>query len=89
VRGEMPLTEFKRTNWAKPEFSKGYRDNADIFIVERRGMLSILQSFYAHFVKNGTPRRVLDLGCGDGIAASVIAEIDETVSITLVDVGRC
>ncbi len=79
------MAEFDKSNWAKPEFSRGYRDNADVFIVERRRMLSILQSFYAHFIKNGTRRKILDLGCGDGIVASVIAEIDEAVSITLVD----
>lgn len=29
------MTEFNKTNWAKPEFSRQYRDNADIYIVER------------------------------------------------------
>jgi hypothetical protein len=39
------MTDFDKTNWAKPKFSRGYRDNAEVFIVERRRMLSILQDF--------------------------------------------
>jgi hypothetical protein len=30
------MSEFSKSNWAKPEFSKGYRDKADVFIVDRR-----------------------------------------------------
>src|SRR5512146_851397 len=79
------MSEFAGSNWAKPEFSKGYRDNADVFIVERKRMLAILQSFYAHFVKDGSPKTMLDLGCGDGIVTAVIADTDATISATLVD----
>ena len=79
------MTEFGKSNWAKPEFSRGYRDNADVFIVERRRMLAILQSFYVHFVKDGKGKATLDLGCGDGIVTAVIADADRTISPTLVD----
>lgn len=82
------MDEFDNSNWANPEFSRGYRDNADIFIVGRRQMLAVLQSFHAHFVMNGRRRTMLDLGCGDGIVASAIAEIDRNVSVTLVDGSR-
>ncbi len=33
------MTNFNESRWAKPEFSKEYRDNADIYIVESRKML--------------------------------------------------
>jgi tRNA (cmo5U34)-methyltransferase len=79
------MTEFDKSNWAKPEFSQGYRDNADIFILERQRMLAILQSLYVHFVLDGSPKAVLDLGCGDGIITSVIAEVDRTIFATLID----
>lgn len=79
------MSEFNKSNWAKSEFSQGYRDNADIFIVERRRMLTILQSLYTHFVKDGTIKTVLDLGCGDGIVTSVIAEVDRTIIATMID----
>jgi tRNA (cmo5U34)-methyltransferase len=78
-------TEFDKSNWAKAEFSKGYRDNADVFIVERKRMLAILQSFYTHFVKDGARKMVLDLGCGDGIVTAAIADADPAISATLVD----
>lgn len=79
------MTEFDKSNWAEPEFSKGYRDNADVFIVERRRMLAILQSFYVHFVKDRAPKTMLDLGCGDGIVTAAIADADPSVAATLVD----
>jgi tRNA (cmo5U34)-methyltransferase len=79
------VSEFDKSNWAKAEFSQRYRDNADVFIVDRRRMLAILQSFYLRFIKDGKGKAVLDLGCGDGIVTSVIAEVDSAVSATLVD----
>ena len=79
------MTDFDNSNWANPEFSRGYVDNADIFIVERRRMLSVLQSFYRHFVMNGARKTTLDLGCGDGIVTGAIAEVDGSISATLVD----
>ena len=79
------MTEFDRSNWAKPEFSQGYRDNADVFIVERRRMLAILQSFYIRFIRDGSSKKVLDLGCGDGIITAAIADADPTVTATLLD----
>lgn len=79
------MSEFNKSNWANPEFARGYRDNADIFIVDRRRLLSILQSFYLHFVADGTVKNVLDLGCGDGIVTSAIAGVDGSISATLVD----
>lgn len=82
------MTDFNTSNWAKPEFSRGYREHADIFIVERRKMLSILQSFYLHFIKDGRRKSMLDLGCGDGIVAYMIAKIEKSISVTLVDGSR-
>ena len=79
------MSEFDTSNWANPEFSRGYRDNADVFIVERRRMLAILRSFYAHFVKDGRSTSMLDLGCGDGIVTAAIADIAPAISATLVD----
>lgn len=43
------MKEFDRSNWAKPEFSDAYRENADIFVVERRRMFHIVKSYYVHF----------------------------------------
>ncbi len=78
------MTEFTKTRWADNEFAKEYRDNADIFIVERQRMIGIMASFYRYFsAKSKT--ELLDLGCGDGILTQRILETDGNVSATLVD----
>ncbi len=79
------MTEFNRSNWAKAEFSQEYRDNADIYIVERRRLLEILKSFYKHFLCNKQQKKVLDLGCGDGIITHEFLKVDDFLSATLVD----
>lgn len=79
------MTEFDKSNWANPEFSRGYVDNADVFIVERQRMLTVLQSFYRRFIMNGASKAILDLGCGDGIITAAIAEAGGPISASLVD----
>jgi tRNA (cmo5U34)-methyltransferase len=79
------MTEFEQSNWAKPDFSQEFIDNADIYIVERRRLLEILKSFYSHFLKDGRKNRILDLGCGDGIISSELLKVDESISATLID----
>jgi tRNA (cmo5U34)-methyltransferase len=79
------MSDFGRTNWAKTEFTQNYRNGADIFIVERRRMLDILRSCYRHFVQDGSPKRLLDLGCGDGIVTASIVDVEPSVTATLVD----
>ncbi|MCL4536226.1 MAG: class I SAM-dependent methyltransferase [Nitrospirae bacterium] len=79
------MTEFNKSNWAKAEFSQEYRDNADIYIVERRRLLEILKSFYKHFLCNKQQKKVLDLGCGDGIITHELFKVDNSISATLVD----
>jgi tRNA (cmo5U34)-methyltransferase len=79
------MTEFNKTNWARPEFSQQYRDNADIYIVERRRLLEIMRSFYRFIVASDKRNKVLDLGCGDGIIAHNLLEMDDTISATLID----
>ncbi len=79
------MTEFNQTNWAKAEFSRQYRDNADIYIVERKRMFGVLKSFYKHFISGRTRTRILDLGCGDGIISHELLKIDDSVSAVLID----
>lgn len=79
------MTEFNKTNWSRPEFSQQYRDNADIYIVERRRMIDIMRSFYRYFILDNEQKNILDLGCGDGILAHNLLEIDSSISATLID----
>lgn len=79
------MTEFDGSNWAKPEFSDAYRENADIFIVERRRMFHIVKSYYVQFFSRNKQRSILDLGCGDGILSNELLNVDGSLSATLVD----
>ena len=78
------MTDFDKTNWAKVDFSRNYLEKADIYIVERRRMFSILRSFMSHFLSS-TDKHLLDLGCGDGILTEELLEVDDSLSVTLLD----
>lgn len=79
------MTEFNKSQWAKPEFTQEYRDSADVYIVERRRLLEILKSFYKHFIGNKPNSNILDLGCGDGIVIYELLKIDNSIEATLID----
>ena len=79
------MTEFNKSQWAKPEFTQKYRDDAEVFIVERKRLLEILKSFYKHFIGNKPHNNILDLGCGDGILISELLKIDNSIEATLID----
>ncbi len=81
------MTEFSNSNWAKTDFVQQYRENADIYIVERDRMFRIMKSFYRHFLPNRN-NRILDLGCGDGIVTHNLISVDDTVSATLIDASE-
>ena len=79
------MTEFNKSQWAKNEFTREYRDNADIYVMERARMLNILKSFYGHFMKKDRKKSILDLGCGDGTMAYELLKTDGAISATLFD----
>jgi tRNA (cmo5U34)-methyltransferase len=79
------MTEFNKSQWAKPKFTQEYRDSADVYIVERRRLLEILKSFYEHFIGDKPNNNVLDLGCGDGIITHELLRIDNSIVATLID----
>lgn len=79
------MSDFRKTNWAKTGFSRNYLEKADIYIVERRRMFSILRSFMGHFLSSTGNKHLLDLGCGDGALAGELLKLDSTLSVTLLD----
>ncbi len=79
------MTEFDKTNWARPDFVQQYRDNADIYIIERRRMFDIMKSFYRYFISHKAGADILDLGCGDGIITHELLSIDRSIKATLID----
>ncbi len=50
-------------NYFCDDQAREYRDGAEVFIIERRRLFSVLKSFYMHFMKDGGRRTILDLGC--------------------------
>jgi len=79
------MTDFTETDWAKTEFSRNYLEKADIYIVERRRMFSILRSFMSHFLSSPGVKQILDLGCGDGILTEELLQVDGSLAVTLLD----
>lgn len=79
------MSEFEQSYWADPDFSQGFRNHADNFIVERQRMLAIVQSCFARFGGNAARKNVLDLGCGDGIITVALGLVDPAISAALVD----
>ncbi len=81
------MTDFNKSNWAKRDFIQQYRENADIYVVERQRMFGIMKSFYTHYI-SGKNNRILDLGCGDGIVTDNLISLDGSLSATLVDASK-
>jgi tRNA (cmo5U34)-methyltransferase len=79
------MSDFDKSLWSDPGFSREYLDNAEAYVPLRGTMLSILVSFYEYFLRDGSQRRILDLGCGDGIVADVLVASDPKAVVTLVD----
>jgi tRNA (cmo5U34)-methyltransferase len=79
------MTEFNKTNWAKTDFTRDYLDKADIYIVERRKMFAIVRSFFEYFLHEPGQKRILDLGCGDGILTHELIKAEQSVQATLID----
>ena len=81
------MSDFDQSNWANAAFSREYLDNADHFIPDRSYLFHILRSFYRAFVAppEGTPVRICDLGCGDGILTHQLLPAVASVEATLVD----
>ncbi len=82
---DRKMTEFNKSRWARADFSKEYREKADIYIVERRRMFGIMKSFYRHFPGSRQNNMLLDLGCGDGIVTHELLSVDKSISATLID----
>jgi len=76
---------FEESRWADSGFSENYRTHADAIIQERRRLISVLRSFFWHFMGGRTVINMLDLGCGDGTLTRVIMEGHANIKPTLVD----
>ncbi|MDA8433897.1 MAG: class I SAM-dependent methyltransferase [Nitrospiraceae bacterium] len=79
------MTDFKKSNWAEPDFSRRFVESADIAIVERKRSHAIMRSFFRHHFAGKEPVEILDLGCGDGILTYELKQTGISLSATLVD----
>lgn len=79
------MAEYGVNTWKDGEFVGRYISGADIFIVDRQNMINVMKSFYQYCVYSKGDKRILDLGCGDGIMTHEILNIDPNISVTLVD----
>jgi tRNA (cmo5U34)-methyltransferase len=60
------MTEFEKTQWFEKEFSKNFKNEANIYLPYRNRFFEITISIYKHFISQNNLAKVLDLGCGDG-----------------------
>ena len=82
------MTEFAQSEWSKREAATAFVETGDRYLVERPRMLRILRSLYHHFLtpRNGDrPRRLLDLGSGNGAMAHELLKDDAEIEATLID----
>jgi len=79
------MAEFEKSRWADSEFSRGFRDKADIYLPLRRQFMEAAISLYAHCMASDGPGRILDLGCGDGLFIGELLKSFSPAQVTLVD----
>lgn len=79
------MTSFEESNWEQAAYTQEYRDNADNQVLERATLLRLVASFYSYFVRTGDPKRILDLGCGDGIISRTLYAQDHALNIVAAD----
>ena len=79
------MADFSDSNWADPEFSREYLDNADSYVPFREVMIDLVRSHCVHFTGGQGQVRLLDLGCGDGIITHTVSAGFRSIEATLVD----
>ncbi|MBF0457449.1 MAG: class I SAM-dependent methyltransferase [Nitrospirae bacterium] len=77
--------KFDKSKWADTDFSRDYLDKAEIYIVERAKMFSIVGSFYRHFLNLDRPISLLELGSGDGALTHELLKTGRAARAVLVD----
>ena len=82
------MSKFEKSEWSEREHAKEFMENADIYILERKRLFTILRSFYRYFLGRDAskkPVNVMDLGCGNGALTMELLKEDNTINSTLID----
>lgn len=80
------MSEFKESKWKNRYAALEFIENADMYILERQRLFTIMRSLYKHFLPdNNQTIKVLELGCGDGIVTHELLKVDANLEGTLID----
>lgn len=79
------MDTFKQSAWAQEQFSKNFLEKADIYIQERRKMISYVSSLFSFYFNSKRDIQILDLGCGDGVLTEELLSKDGAIVATLID----
>ena len=82
------MDTFNQSAWAQEQFSKKFLEKADIYIQERRKMISNMSSLFSFYLNSKRNIHILDLGCGDGVLTEELLSKDRAIVAT-VDGGVC
>jgi len=83
---ENSNTDFNNSNWANNEFARGYLQESDIFIPQRKQVMQLVRIIFSFYVGTKIERPyVIDLGCGDGAMTKALIEVNENLMSTLID----
>lgn len=79
------MAKFEESKWGDTKYAQEYIDHSKHFLPERELLFEILISFYKHFVGCEDDKRVLDLGCGDGIVSERLCRFNPQIQLVAVD----
>ena len=79
------MTRFEESEWAQEEFSRGYRDDSDIFLPLRSRFIGTALSLYGQWMPRDAETAVLDLGCGDGLFVEALLRSFSPARVRLLD----
>ncbi|VAV82799.1 hypothetical protein MNBD_DELTA01-1760 [hydrothermal vent metagenome] len=79
------MSDFKETKWAAKDYAEGYLEKVNAIIPLRPRLLELLSSFCCHFLGDGQPRRIVELGCGDGAFTEELLKTGIPTQATLID----
>ncbi len=82
---DLKMAEFEKSRWADSQFSKAYRDDADIYLPFRSLFIEMVKLFYKHFLSHKPGNKILDLGCGDGLFIHELLKSYSPEIVVLVD----
>lgn len=79
------MDTFNQSAWAQEQFSTNFLEKADIYIQERRKMISDMSSLFSFYFNSNRDIQILDLGCGDGVLTEELLSKDGSIVATLID----